>query len=122
MLGRKSLIALAASALLMVVGSQSALAADDDGVPFEQLVQVYVPDQASVDSVVADYDAAEYKSVQDDGTILLNVFVTAEEKAALAAKGYRIGRVIEDTTTGPQRMKERQEVIDQESLAADIAQ
>src|SRR4051794_28544601 len=82
----------------------------------------YVPDQAAVDSVVSNYDAAEYKSVQDDGSILLNVFATAEEKAALASKGYKIGRVIEDTDTGPQRMKERQEVIDQEGLAADIAQ
>ena len=37
------------------------------------------------------YDAAEYKRVEDDGSILLNVFVTAEEKAALKAKGYKIG-------------------------------
>ena len=70
----------------------------------------------------ANYDAAEYKSVQDDGSILLNVFVTAEEKAALKAKGYKIGRVIEDSNTGRQRMKERQEIIDQEAVAADVAE
>src|SRR3954452_3785368 len=122
MVGRKPLIALAASALLLAGSQSAAFAADDNGIPFEQLVQVYVPNQDAVDSVVSNYDAAEYKSVQDDGSILLNVFVTAEEKAALASKGYKIGRVIEDTDTGPQRMGERQQVIDQEALAADIAQ
>ena len=121
MVGRVSLAAFAAAALLSV-GGPSAFAADDDGIPFEQLVQVYVPNQDAVDSVVSNYDAAEYKSVQNDGSILLNVFATAEEKAALASKGYKIGRVIEDSDTGAQRMKERQEVIDQETLAADIAQ
>ena len=122
MVGRRPLIAIAASALLLVGGQSAAFAADDDGIPFQQLVQVYVPDQAAVDRVVANYDAAEYRSVQDDGSILLNVFVTAEEKAALKAKGYEIGRVIEDSNTGPQRMKERQEIIDQEAVAADVAE
>ena len=122
MVGRRPLIAIAASALLLVGGQSAAFAADDDGVPFQQLVQVYVPDEAAVDSVVANYDAAEYRSVQDDGSILLNVFVTAEEKAALKAKGYEIGRVIEDSNTGAQRMKERQEIIDQEAVAADVAE
>ena len=122
MVGRRPLIALAASALLLVGGQSAAFAADDDGVPFEQLVQVFVPDQAAVDSVVANFDAAEYRSVQDDGSILLAVFVTAEEKAALKAKGYKIGRVIEDSNTGAQRMKERQEIIDQEAVAADVAE
>ncbi len=121
MVGRRALIALAATALVLA-GSQSAFAADDDGIPFQQLVQVYVPDQDAVDRVVNTYDAAEYKSVQDDGSILLNVFVTAEEKSALKAKGYEIGRVIEDSDTGPQRMKERQEIIDQEALAAEAAE
>src|SRR5262249_42569232 len=123
MVGRKPLIALAASALRLVGSQSPALGADSgDGIPFEQLVQVYVPDQAAVDSVVSNYDAAEYKSVQDDGSILLNVFVTEEQKASLVARGYRIGRVIEDSNTGPQRMKERQEIIDQEAVAADVAE
>jgi hypothetical protein len=122
MVGRGLLSALVASALLLVGGQSAAFAADDDGIPFEQLVQVYVPDQAAVDSVVTNYDAAEYKAVQDDGSILLNVFVTAEEKAALKEKGYKVGRVIEDSNTGAQRMKERQEIIDQEAVAADVAE
>src|SRR3954463_2129001 len=122
MVGRKPLIALAASALFLAGSQSAAFAADDNGIPFEQLVQVYVPDQGAVDSVVSNYDADEYKSVQDDGSILLNVFVTAEEKAALANQGYKIGKVIEDSNTGAQRMSERQEVIDQEALAADVAE
>ncbi len=122
MVGRGLLIAVAASALLLVGGQSAAFAANDDGIPFEQLVQVYVPDQDAVDSVVSTYDAAEYKSVQDDGSILLNVFATKEQQAQLTAQGYRIGRVIEDSNTGAQRMKERQEVIDQEALAADVAE
>ncbi|HWK28954.1 MAG TPA: M14 family metallopeptidase [Solirubrobacter sp.] len=122
MVGRRPLIAMAASALLLLGAQSPAFADNDGGVPLEELVQVYVPDQNAVDSVVSSYDAAEYKSVQDDGSILLNVFVTADEKAALAAQGYRIGRVIEDSNTGPQRMKERQEIIDQETVAADVAQ
>ena len=121
MVGRRPLIALAASVLLLV-GGQSAAFAADDGTPFQELVQVYVPHEAAVDRVVNNYDATEYKSVQDDGSILLIVFVTAEEKAALKAKGYEIGRVIEDSNTGPQRMKERQEIMDQEALAAKVAE
>ena len=117
----KVLLAFAATALLFTGGQASAFAADD-GVPFQELVQVFVPDQDAVDSVVSNYDAAEYKSVQDDGSILLAVFVTAEEKASLKPKGYRIGHVIEDSNTGPQRMKERQEIPDQEAVAADVAQ
>src|SRR4051812_37741495 len=129
MVGRLSLAAFAASALLFVGGGTafaadggSAPAVDASGLPFEQLVEVYVPDQAAVDSVVSNYDATEYKDVQDDGSIMLNVFVTAEQKAALKADGYKIGSVIEDSNTGPQRMQERQAILDQESLAADVAQ
>lgn len=122
MVGRKSLIALAASALLLAGGQSRALAAVDDGIPFQQLVQVDVPDQDAVDNVVSNYDAAEYRAVNDDGSIRLNVFATKAQQAVLAAEGYKIGRVIEDSNTGAQRMKERQEIIDQEALAADVAQ
>ncbi len=121
MVGRISLAALAASALLLV-GGQSALAADGGGAPYVKLVQVYVPDQDAVDSVVTHYDAAEYKKVEDDGTIQLNVFVTDEEEAALKDAGYRIGGTIEDSKTGPQRMAARQATLDAEALAAQVAE
>jgi hypothetical protein len=122
MVGRRPLVALVASVFLLAGSQSTALAADDDGTPFQQLVQVFVPDERSVDHVVANYDATEYRADQDDGSILLAVFVTDEDKANLKAKGYTIGRVIEDSDTGPQRMQERQEIVDQEALAAKVAE
>ena len=50
------------------------------------------------------------------------MFVTNDEKAGLEAKGYKIGATIEDSNTGPQRMKERQATIDAETLAAQVAE
>ncbi|MDA0170285.1 M14 family zinc carboxypeptidase [Solirubrobacter taibaiensis] len=120
MVGKASLAVFAASALLLV-GGQAAFAADD-GLPFEKLVEVTVPSQADVDKVVAGYDAAEYKRVEADGSILLNVFVTSDEEKALKVAGYKIGATIEDTNTGIQRMQERQELIDQDAVAQTVAQ
>ena len=121
MVGKKSLTALCCASALLLSGVGTASAADN-GLPYEELVQVYVPNQDAVDSVVANYDAAEYKAVQDDGSILLNVFVTAEEKASLKSAGYRIGTTIEDSKTGSQRMEERQATIDAENVATEVAE
>src|SRR5215203_605503 len=118
MVGRMSLAAVAASALLFAGGAP---AYADDGA-YEKLVQVFVQDQGDVDNVTSNYDAAEYKSVEDDGTIQLNVFVTDEEEASLKAAGYRIGATIEDSKTGAKRMQQRQATLDAENLAKDIAQ
>jgi hypothetical protein len=79
MVGKAALAAFAASALLLV-GSQVAIAADG---PFLKLVEVTVDSQQDVDLVTTKFDAAEYKRVNDDGTITLNVFTTADEEAAL---------------------------------------
>src|SRR3954447_19954583 len=121
MVGRMSLAAIAASALLFV-GGAAADAADNDGLPYEKLVEVTVPNQDAVDSVVSGYDAAEYKRVLGDGSVLLNVFVTGEQEKQLENDGYKIGRTIEDTTTGHARMEQAQQVKDEENLAADLAQ
>src|SRR5690349_10855113 len=118
MVGKTALAAFAASALLLV-GSQAASAADDG---FQKLLEVTVDSQAAVDAVTSKFDAAEYKRVNDDGTITLNVFATAADEAALKGKGYEIGATIEDSDTGPQRMKERQEILDQEALAKTVAE
>src|SRR4051812_26703026 len=56
MMGRKPLIALGASALLLLGSQSPAFAGGDEGIPFEQLVEVYVPDRDAVDSVVSQYD------------------------------------------------------------------
>ena len=67
MVGKKSLTALCCASALLLSGAGTAFAADD-GIPYEALVEVTVPNQAAVDSVVEHYDAAEYKRVEDDGT------------------------------------------------------
>src|SRR3954454_2341349 len=121
MVGRMSLAAIAASALLLVAGA-AAHAADNDGIPYEKLVEVTVPNQGAVDSVTTEYDAAEYKRGLDDGSIMLNVFVTGEQEKQLENDGYKIGDTIEDTTTGRLRMDQAQQVKDEESLADDLAQ
>ncbi|WP_028061974.1 M14 family zinc carboxypeptidase [Solirubrobacter soli] len=121
MVGKKSLTALCCASALFIGGAPSAWAADD-GTPYEALVEVTVPNQSTADQLVTTHDAAEYKRVNDDGTITLNLFVTNEEKAGLKAKGFKIGATIEDTNTGPQRMAERQFTIDAENLAAQVAE
>src|SRR3954464_8507143 len=111
MVARLSLAALAASAMLFVGAAPSHAA--DDGIPYEKLVEVTVPNQDAVDSVVSNYDAAEYKRVLGDGKIMLNVFVTGEQEKQLANAGYSIGNTIEDTNTGKLRMEQAQQVRDQ---------
>src|SRR4051812_26881049 len=120
MVGRMSLAAVAASALLLVTGA-AAHAADIDGIPYEKLVEVTVPNEATVDSVTTNYDAAEYKKVLDNGSIRLNVFATGEQEKQLENAGYKIGKTIEDSNTGAARLEQAQQVRDEESLAADLA-
>jgi hypothetical protein len=121
MVGKKSLAALCCASALVLTGAGSAWAADD-GTPYESLVEVTVPSQSDVDSVVEHYDAAEYKRVEADGSIMLNVFATAEELGQLKKAGYKIGATIEDTNTGKIRMAERQATLDDEALAKQIAE
>ena len=53
------------------------------------------------------YDLAEYKQVEDDGTILLAVDTNAAERAELRAEGFRIGETIEDAATRAAVAEER---------------
>ena len=46
-------------------------------------MQVFVNSEADVDKLSAKYDLAEYKQVEDDGTIQLNIDVDADERAEL---------------------------------------
>jgi hypothetical protein len=121
MVGKKSLTALCCASAMLVAGAGSARASND-GIPYEALMEVTVADQAAADQLVAKYDAAEYKRVNDDGSLTLNLFLDKEELGQLKAAGYKIGAKIEDSNTGPQRMKERQEIIDAETLAKQVAQ
>ncbi len=52
----------------------------------------------------------------------MNVFATNEEIGELKDAGYTIGNTIEDSNTGSIRMEQRQAVLDEEALAADLAE
>ena len=85
------------------------------------LVRVTVPSQADVDRLLNSYDVVEYKHVEDDGSISLNIDTTAAERAALREKGYTIGRTVEDATTRAGAAAERDATRAAEGLARDIA-
>src|SRR5688572_16841740 len=95
MVGRTSLAALAASALLFSGGG---LAYADDDLPAADtsLIEVYVDSESDIDALIADdFDLAEYKRVEDNGKILINIDANTSEVAALKAKGFKIGATIE---------------------------
>ena len=101
MIMRRSLTTVAATALLLG-GAGTAWAGDShDMLPGADtaLVQVFVNSEADVDKLSSKYDLAEYKQVEDDGTIQLNIDVDAGERAELKAMGFRIGQTIEDAKT-----------------------
>ncbi|WP_053225646.1 M14 family zinc carboxypeptidase [Solirubrobacter soli] len=86
------------------------------------LVQVFVDSEADVDKLSASgYDLAEYKKVEDDGSIQLNIDVDPSERAELRAMGFRIGQTIEDAKTRAAVNAEREEAAALEGLAADLA-
>jgi hypothetical protein len=95
MVVRSSLAAVAASALLFT-GGGLAYASDNLPAADTSLVEVYVNSEADIDQLVADgYDLAEYKRVEDDGDIVVNIDVNDAERAALKARGFKIGATVE---------------------------
>ena len=118
---KRSLTVAATAALLF---SAAAPAWASDGLPAADtaLVEVVVPNEAAVDKVVANYDAAEYKRVEDDGSITLNLDVTKAEIAELKRAGYKIGATIEDAKHRAAVNEERDALAAQESLAKDLAE
>ena len=124
MIMRRSLTTVAATALLLGGAATSAWAGDShDMLPGADtaLVQVFVNSEADVDKLSAKYDLAEYKQVEDDGTIQLNIDVDAQERAELKAMGFRIGQTIEDAKTRAAVNAEREHTAAQEALAFDLA-
>jgi hypothetical protein len=95
MVGKRAATMVAAAALLLGGGG---VAYADDLLPGGDtaLVRVTVPSQADVDKLVTSYDVVEYKHVEDDGSISLNIDTTAAERTALREKGYTIGRTVEN--------------------------
>ena len=120
MVGKRSVTIVAAAALLLGGGG---VAYADDSLPGSDtaLVRVTVPSQADVDRLLNSYDVVEYKHVEDDGSISLNIDTTAAERAALREKGYTIGRTVEDATTRAGAAAERDATRAAEGLARDIA-
>jgi hypothetical protein len=118
---RRSLL-LATTATLLF--GSAGVAAANDTLPGADtaLVQVFVDSEADVDKLSAQgFDLAEYKNVEDDGTIQLNIDVDARERAQLRAMGFRIGQTIEDAKTRAAVNAEREEAAAREGLAADLA-
>jgi Zinc carboxypeptidase/Chitobiase/beta-hexosaminidase C-terminal domain len=120
MVGKRSVTIVTAAALLLG-GGGSALA--DDNLPGGDtaLVRVTVPNQAAVDKLLTSYDVVEYKHVEDDGSISLNIDTTAAQRAALREKGYTIGRTVENAATRAAAAAERDATRAAEGLARDLA-
>ncbi|MDA0160361.1 M14 family metallopeptidase [Solirubrobacter ginsenosidimutans] len=124
MITRRSLTTVAAAALLL--GGAGTAWADDshDVLPGSDtaLVQVFVNSEADVEKLSAEFDLAEYKQVEDDGTIQLNIDADPGERAQLRAMGFRIGQTIEDAKTRAAVNAEREEAAALERLAGDLAE
>ena len=88
MLRRRPLTVVATAALLLSAGGT---AFADDTLPGSDtaLVEVYVPSEADVDKLAQSYDLAEYKRVEDDGPIVLNIDADPAERGALRADGLQ---------------------------------
>jgi hypothetical protein len=122
-IGRRSLT-LAATVALVLGGTGTAFADEHDLLPGAEdaLVEVFVDSEADVDKLSATYDLAEYKSVEDDGSIMLNIETDAAERKALRAAGHRIGATIEDASTRAAVAEERDAAVAAERLATDLAE
>ena len=80
------------------------------------------PARRDVDKVVAGYDVADYKRVEDDGSFTVALEADASELASLRAAGFKIGRTIEDAKHRAQVNAEREETAALEALAGDLAE
>src|SRR4051812_2447070 len=120
MVGKSPLTAFAASALLLF-GAQTAVASDTLPRSDTALVQAWVNSEADVDKLSSKYDLAEYKQVEDDGTIQLNIDADPAERAELRKLGFRIGATIEDAGTRAAVNAEREATAAEEALASDLA-
>ncbi|MBE2318009.1 chitobiase/beta-hexosaminidase C-terminal domain-containing protein [Solirubrobacter sp. CPCC 204708] len=121
MVGRGSLAAVAASALLLSGGN---LAFAHDEIPSSDtaLVEVYVNSEADVDALVsAGFDLAEYKRVEADGKIVVNIDADPGERSELRAKGFTIGRTVEDAAHREAVAAERDATREQDQVAKDLA-
>ena len=75
------------TAALLFGSTGPALASDALPEADSALVQVFVDSAADVDRLNEQYDLAEYKQIEDDGSIMLSIDTTAAERAELRSGG-----------------------------------
>jgi tetratricopeptide (TPR) repeat protein len=79
--------------------------------------------ESQIDSLVADgFDLAEYKRVEDNGDILINIDANASDVKALKARGLRIGATIESPAHRAAVAAERDEQREVDNLALEYAE
>ncbi|HEX6027069.1 MAG TPA: hypothetical protein VFZ00_34035, partial [Solirubrobacter sp.] len=85
-------------------------------------MEVFVNSEADIEKLLTKYDLAEYKKVEDDGTIQVHIDTDPQERKELRAMGFRIGRTIEDAKTRAAVNEEREQLAALEGLAKDLAE
>jgi len=111
-----------ATAALLLGSGGTALASDALPAAGTALVNVYVPAGTDLAKLSERYDLAEYKHVEDDGTLRIAVDTTPAERAALRAEGFRIGETIEDDASRAAVAEQRDEAREAEQLASAYAE
>src|SRR4051812_15943609 len=112
MVGRVSLAAVAASALLFI-GAASA-SADDGG---QRLVMVYNNDPAQIRALDKQGYDVGYVGEPTEAA----VYVTSEQESVLKAQGYTLGEVVADDATWQARQVEMAKTDQADALAASVA-
>jgi hypothetical protein len=86
--------------------------------PPTSLIRVVVPDQKTIDALLADgYDLAEYRKPMTGG-FEVNIVATADEQKALQARGLRVIGTISDPAKAQQNSAERAAVMRAAATAA----
>ncbi|WP_121251707.1 M14 family metallopeptidase [Solirubrobacter pauli] len=106
----------------LLAGAAPAAASDELPTADSALVQVFVPAGTDISALSERYDLAEYKHVEEDGSVLIVADATAADRAALRAEGFRIGSTIEDATTRAAVAEERDAQREADDLAAAYAE
>ncbi|HMQ32238.1 MAG TPA: M14 family zinc carboxypeptidase [Chloroflexaceae bacterium] len=88
----------------------------------EALVEFRLPSRAEIAQLEAiGADLAEYVRDNDDGTIMINAFVTPTERAQYEAMGFPAGVTVEDRSTWEAAIAERNATIAAEEQALSAA-
>jgi hypothetical protein len=117
------LVALIAIAALALTGGAAADDVNGDPPPSTSNVSVVVPAQADIDRLNDEgFDLVEYRRINPDGTLTVNIIATDDEIAQIKALGYEVAYTIEDEDTWRARLAERQAALDAEARSADFAE